>query len=167
MIAPDYVRTMCAYNAEMNRRVYAASARLTDAQRREQHGVFWGSLHGTLNHLLWADRIWMSRFAGWPKPERSLRESANIIEDFGALTAAREQLDADLSAWAETLEPEWLYGELAWFSAVAGGEVRRGRALLVVHMFNHQTHHRGQAHAVLTRLGEKVGDTDLPFVLPA
>ncbi|HZH47210.1 MAG TPA: DinB family protein, partial [Roseococcus sp.] len=65
MIAPAYVRTMAAYNAEMNRRTYAAADTLTEAQRQEDAGAFFKSLHGTLCHLLWADHGWMSRFAGW------------------------------------------------------------------------------------------------------
>ena len=63
MITPGYVRTMAQYNTEMNRRIYAAAARLTDEQRREDRGLFWKSLHGTLCHLLWGDRQWMSRAA--------------------------------------------------------------------------------------------------------
>jgi uncharacterized damage-inducible protein DinB len=70
MITPAYVQTMAAYNAEMNRRVYAAAGKMTDAERREDRRLFWGSLHGTLNHLVWGDRVWMFRFAGWPEPEQ-------------------------------------------------------------------------------------------------
>ena len=66
MITPPYLRTMTAYNAEMNRRWYTAAETLTDAQRREDRGAFFGSLHATLSHLLCADTIGMSRFAGWP-----------------------------------------------------------------------------------------------------
>ncbi len=68
MITPAYVRTMAAYNAEMNRRLYAAADRLDDAERRADRGAFWSSIHGTLCHLVWGDQMWMSRFAGWPKP---------------------------------------------------------------------------------------------------
>ena len=64
LVTPAYVRTMAAYNAEMNRRLYAAADRISDLTRRQQRGAFWGSLHGTLCHLLWADRMWMSRFDG-------------------------------------------------------------------------------------------------------
>ena len=68
MITPDYVQTMARYNAEMNRRWYKAAALLSDAQRKTDRGAFFGSLHGTLVHILWADRMWMSRFDGWEKP---------------------------------------------------------------------------------------------------
>ena len=77
MISPDFIRTMAAYNAEMNRRIYAAAARLSDEERRAPRGAFWGSLHGTLAHLLWGDTMWMSRFAGWPKPQTRIKESGS------------------------------------------------------------------------------------------
>ena len=97
MISPAYVRTMAAYNAEMNRRLYGAAARLTDTERRQPRGAFWDSIHGTLNHLLWGDQQWMSRFDNWPKPDVTIKQSAGLIEDFGELSAAREKADADIS----------------------------------------------------------------------
>ncbi|MBV8913243.1 MAG: damage-inducible protein DinB, partial [Acetobacteraceae bacterium] len=65
VITPDYVRTMAEYNGEMNRRLYAAADLLSDPERRLDRGAFWGSIHGTFNHLLWGDQIWMSRLDGW------------------------------------------------------------------------------------------------------
>lgn len=165
MITPAYVQTMAAYNKEMNRRLYAAAARLDDAERRRDAGAFWGSLHGTLSHLLWGDAIWLSRFSDWPKPDVGLKESARMAEDFTGLTAAREKLDSAICDWAAFVDPAWLATDQTWFSASAGREITRPCALLVVHMFNHQTHHRGQAHALLTRAGERTGDTDLPLII--
>jgi uncharacterized damage-inducible protein DinB len=166
MIKADYVRTMAAYNAEMNRRVYAAAGKLTDAERREDRRLFWGSLHGTLNHLLWGDRLWMMRFAGWPRPEQRIKQSGELHHDFTELSAARVRADADMSAWAEGVEQAWLDQDMSWFSYAAQREMRWPRGLMVTHMFNHQTHHRGQVHAALTYFGQDPGDTDLPFVLP-
>jgi uncharacterized damage-inducible protein DinB len=165
MITPAYVRTMAAYNSEMNRRLYAAASRLPDAERRAGRGAFWGSIHGTLNHLVWGDRIWMARFAGWPKPPVPMPESAGLIDDFAELAAAREALDAELSAWAGQVGEAWLAGEETWYSGAAQRTLTHPRALLVAHMFNHQTHHRGQVHAMLTAAGERTGDTDLFLVL--
>jgi uncharacterized damage-inducible protein DinB len=165
MIAPAYVRMMAAYNAEMNRRCYAAASRLSDAQRRADHGAFWGSIHGTLNHVLWADCVWMSRLAGWPKPAQGLRDSGALHDAFEALQAARETADAGMMAWADALDQAWLDQDLVYFSGVAQSELRRPRGIVVTHVFNHQTHHRGQVHALLTALGEDPGDTDLPLVL--
>ena len=166
MITPGFVRTMAQYNAEMNRRWYAAAGRLSDAQRKAPGGAFWDSLHGTLCHILWADRQWMSRFSDWPKPAVGQKQSAGLFDDFSALRAARVQADADIGAWADGVTEDWLAQDLIWFSGSAQKELRRKRAPLVLHLFNHQTHHRGQAHALLSAFGVDTGDTDLPFVLP-
>ncbi|HWG78183.1 MAG TPA: DinB family protein [Stellaceae bacterium] len=165
MISPDFIRTMAAYNAEMNRRIYAAAARLSDEERRAPRGAFWGSLHGTLAHLLWGDTMWMSRFAGWPKPQTRIKESGGFIGDFAALCAAREAADAGIGRWAGDVDEAWLAGDLVWLSGAARREMRASKRLLVMHFFNHQTHHRGQAHALLTAAAEDPGDTDLFLVL--
>jgi uncharacterized damage-inducible protein DinB len=157
---------MAAYNAEMNRRLYAAAARLSDAERRAPHGAFWGSIEGTLNHILWGDRMWMSRFEGWPKPALPIKESAGLYDDFAALSAARVEADEAISLWAETLDDDFLAQDLIWWSGAANREIRAPRRLLVAHMFNHQTHHRGQVHAMLTAAGQETGDTDLFLVVP-
>jgi uncharacterized damage-inducible protein DinB len=166
MITPAYVRLMAQYNAEMNRRLYGAAAELTEAERKADRGAFWRSIHGTLTHLLWGDTQWMSRFDGWPKPVVGIRESAGMIEDFSTLRSRRERADADIAAWANRVDTAWLAEELVWFSGAAGKEMRRPKDKLVVHFFNHQTHHRGQAHALLTACGRDTGDTDLFLVVP-
>ncbi len=165
MITPAYVRTMAAYNAEMNRRWYAAADTLTDEQRRENRGAFFGSIHGTLCHLVWGDSTWMNRFAGWPKPTVPQADSPGMIADWETLKATRANLDARLIAWAGSVTQEWLDEDLAWFSGSIQKDLVMPKGLLVTHMFNHQTHHRGQAHAILTGFGARTGDTDLPFVL--
>ena len=165
MITPAYVGAMAAYNAEMDRRLYAAAARLSDAERRADRGAFFGSIHGTLNHLLWADRMWMSRFAGWDRPAVPLAGSHGLIETFETLQSARVEADAALLGWAADVKRAWLDGRLTWFSGATGREVSRPVATLVVHLFNHQTHHRGQVHAMLTAAGQQTGDTDLFIVV--
>jgi uncharacterized damage-inducible protein DinB len=165
MIDADWCRLMAAYNTEMNRRVYAAAASIPDAARKADQGAFFGSLHATLNHLLWADRMWMSRFADWPRPEGGIPGSTALYAEFAALRAAREEADAAIEAWAGQVTAAWLAEELVWFSGATDRELRRHRWITVTHLFNHQTHHRGQAHALLTREGARTGDTDLPFIL--
>jgi uncharacterized damage-inducible protein DinB len=167
MITPAYVRTMAEYNAEMNRRLYGAAARLSEEERRLPRGAFWGTIHGTLTHILWGDRQWMSRFDGWERPTTPIKESAGMIEDFASLSRAREQADADISRWAARVDDAWMNEDLVWFSGAAGREMRASKRLLVAHFFNHQTHHRGQAHAMLTQAGEETGDTDLFLLIPA
>jgi uncharacterized damage-inducible protein DinB len=164
-VGPGFVRTMAAYNAEMNRRLYAAASRLSDAERRSPRGAFWGSIHGTLCHLLWGDQIWMSRFDGWTPPPVKQKESAGLIEDFGELSRRRVEADAKINEWAARVDDAWLAGDMVWYSQSAQKELRQPRMMLVTHFFNHQTHHRGQAHALLTAAGEKTGDTDLFLVV--
>jgi uncharacterized damage-inducible protein DinB len=164
MITVDYVRTMADYNRWQNENLYGAADRLSDAQRKEQRGAFFGSIHGTLNHLLFGDQIWMSRFAGTPKPKApGIPESVAMYESWDELKRERVAFDGVILDWAERLDPEWLSGDLTWFSGALGREVSRPRCLLLTHMFNHQTHHRGQVHCLLTQCGAKPGVTDLPF----
>jgi uncharacterized damage-inducible protein DinB len=166
MITPAYVRLMAEYNAEMNRRLYDAAARLTDADRKADRGAFWQSIHRTLTHLVWGDTQWMSRFDNWPKPEVPIKQSAAMIDDFETLRARRVKADADIIAWANRIDDAWLAEDLVWFSGAAQKEMRAKKGPLVVHFFNHQTHHRGQAHALLTAFGQDTGDTDLFLVVP-
>ena len=161
MITPSYVRTMAAYNVEMNRRLYANASNLSEAERRADRAGFWHSIHGTLVHGLWGDFQWMSRFDGWAKPAVSQKDSPTLIADFGELKLARVDADERISRWAERVSEAWLAEEQVWFSASVDRQMRQPRSLLVTHFFNHQTHHRGQAHAMITACGERTGDTDL------
>lgn len=165
MITPAYAVTMAAYNSEMNRRLYAAAGRLSDDARRLPRGAFFGSIHGTLCHLQWADLMWMSRFDGWAKPAVAIGESAALIEDFSELGVIRAETDAKFEVWVATLDQAWIDGRQAWFSGALQRDMEAGRAGLLMHLFNHQTHHRGQVHAMLTAAGETTGDTDLFIVL--
>src|SRR5262249_42636506 len=119
----------------------------------------------TLCHLLWGDQIWMSRFDGWPAPGVKIKESAGMIEDFAELSGRRVEADEKINAWAAGVDETWLGGDMGWFSQAAGKELRQAGMMLVTHFFNHQTHHGGQVHALLTAAGEKTGDTDLFLVV--
>ncbi len=166
MITPAYVRTLAAYNAGMNRRLYIPAARLSDADRKAERGAFWGSIHATLEHILWGDYAWMARFDGWEKPPGSLKQSAQWCDDFGQLQAARFEADRRIEQWAGRIDQAWLDQPLHWYSGAAQCEFSTPRSLVVAHFFNHQTHHRGQAHALITAAGEKTEDTDLFLVVP-
>ncbi|MBI1212089.1 MAG: damage-inducible protein DinB [Alphaproteobacteria bacterium] len=156
---------MATYNMAMNKRLYDAAGRLADAVRREPRGAFWSSIHGTFNHLLWADQIWMSRFDAWEAPKIVQKDSAGLIADFSELRRAREEADAKILNWARRVDVAWLAKDQTWYSATLKGEITQPRGPLIVHFFNHQTHHRGQAHALITAAGEKTGDTDI-FLIP-
>lgn len=167
MIDVAYPRMMARYNRWQNRSLYAAASTLDDTARKADRQAFFGSIHGTLNHLLWADQNWMRRFADTPPPRaQSLRDSVSMCESWDQLKSERAAFDRVIERWADGLRPEELEGDLTYFSATAGRTITKSRPMLVVHMFNHQTHHRGQVHCMLTQCGASPEDTDLPL-LPA
>jgi uncharacterized damage-inducible protein DinB len=164
MITLGYVRAMAEYNRWQNENLYGAAEGLSDGARKEPRGAFFGSIHGTLNHLLWGDQMWLSRFAGTPRPKvLSIPESVGMLDSWHDLKRERTTFDRMILDWAERLDPAWFAGELTYFSGGAGRELTRPKWLLVTHMFNHQTHHRGQVHCMLTQAGVRPGTTDLPF----
>ena len=163
MFSGSYPVLMAEYNRWMNQRLYEACARLPDAERKQERGVFFRSLHGTLNHILWGDRSWLGRFDGQSYITGPVGE--DLYPDFEELRAARQQMDRTLLDWATKVTPEWLSEPMTWTSKLYGFTQTHPRWVQVVQMFNHQTHHRGQAHALLTRLGVDMGPTDVP-VLP-
>ncbi len=162
MIQPAYCRTMARYNEWMNAKLYARAAALSEEDLRADLGAFFGSIFATFNHLLWADQVWMSRFTERPRPSAGIRE--RMYDDFDALQSAREATDREIRDWADGISTEWLAGTVSWRSGQDGGRRSHPAWLLVVHLFNHQTHHRGQITAMLTRLGHDPGDTDLPWM---
>lgn len=164
MLEAVWARTMAAYNSEMNRRIYRAADELCEEERRAHGGAFFGSIHRTLSHLLWADVNWMSRFDGWEKPGGGVAGSPDFAPEWEALRDARAATDGAIEAWASQLTAEEMARDFTWFSGNSQAEITRPLWLLVAHMFNHQTHHRGQVHALLTRAGVRPEDTDLPWI---
>ncbi|WP_102109219.1 DinB family protein [Oceaniglobus roseus] len=165
MMTPELCRTLARYNRWQNLNLYGAASTLDDTARRQDRGGFFRSIQETLSHLVWGDQTWMSRFAGWEKPAVGIPGSAAFMPLWDEMCARRAEMDGKLVIWADTLEEPDLAGELAWFSGALGRDVSRPKAMCVMHMFNHQTHHRGQVHAMLTAAGAKPSDTDL-FVMP-
>jgi uncharacterized damage-inducible protein DinB len=161
MIDAEYCQTMAAYNGWMNRKVYEAAARLPDTERKTDRGAFFRSIHSTLNHILWGDRAWLSRFNGKTYPVGGM--GVDLYDAFADLLDARRAMDDEISAWASQLDRAQLEGTLTWFSKVAQGEMSRPRWLCVTQMFNHQTHHRGQVTTLLNQAGIDPGVTDLPW----
>ena len=162
MIDPAYVRRMARYNRWQNQNLYGVADTLSDEERRRERGAFFGSIHKTLSHLLWGDRIWMSRFAGGPRPQGSIPESVSMYPDWDGLKRERTSFDETIVGWADKLDPSWLAGDLTYYSGAMKRDYTRPRWQLVTHMFNHQTHHRGQVHCMLTQAGGKPHSTDLP-----
>jgi uncharacterized damage-inducible protein DinB len=155
---------MAEYNRWQNENLYAAADALSDVARKQPRAAFFGSIHGTLNHLLYGDQAWMSRFAGTPPPKvPTIPESVGMHDSWEELKGERAAFDAVILDWAARLDVAWLDGDLTWLSAAVGRELTKPKWLLVTHMFNHQTHHRGQVHCMLTQAGTRPGTTDLPF----
>jgi uncharacterized damage-inducible protein DinB len=161
MIDPTYARAMARYNHWQNESLYTAADGLSDAARRKDQGAFFKSIHATLSHLLWADNMWMSRLSDLPEPAVKIADSTTFVDDWEELKRARAICDEHILGWADRLCAETIAGDLVWRSATLGGEVGRPRWLVIAHFFNHQTHHRGQVHAMLTAAGAKPRDTDL------
>ncbi|OYU48618.1 MAG: damage-inducible protein DinB [Rhizobiales bacterium PAR1] len=161
MISLQFVRTMARYNRWQNRSLYTAADMLSPEERRKDRGAFFASIEGTLNHLLWGDGVWMHRFAGTPKPVGGIADSTKRLPEWDMLKRERVAVDEAIVIWSDGLSEEWLAGDMSWYSGAAGREVSKPNWFLVSHLFNHQTHHRGQVHAMLTAAGAKPDDTDL------
>lgn len=166
MIGVGHVRLMARYNEWQNASLYNAADTLSDEARRQDRGAFFGSIHGTLSHLMWGDQQWMSRFSDVPKPPALIKTSPGNYPDWDDLKRRRVAFDRTIIDWAATMDPSWLYGDLTWYSGLAKADVTKPRWFLVTHFFNHQTHHRGQAHAMLTAAGANPEDTDLMLMSP-
>jgi uncharacterized damage-inducible protein DinB len=159
----DHYRMYAAYNAWANRLVYAEAGKLEDADYRRNLGAFFGSLHGTLNHLLAADRIWMKRFTG--EGDAPGRLDAILHEDLAGLTASREAEDARLAAFVDSLTEERIAADFTYSPITNPATVTHPLRAALTHVFNHQTHHRGQCHAMLTALGGPSLSLDLIYFL--
>lgn len=172
----EHVRLMIGYNRRMNGQIYDIAAALPTQQLREDRGAFFGSVLGTLNHLLVADLIWLNRFRaafphfttlaaldGFPRPQRL---EQILHEEFSELRAAREAVDALLAEWVERdLRAEDLAAELDYVN-MKGVRSTRNFGEVLMHLFNHQTHHRGQLSTLLFQLGRDVGVTDFLLDIP-
>lgn len=162
MIDPAYGQTMAQYNQWMNQRLYARCAELSEAERQRDRGAFFQSIHGTLNHLLYGDRAWMGRFTA--QPFYAPHAGQALYADFAELRQARELMDQQILLWSANLTLDWLAAPYEYVSNLDQQTRILPNWLLVTHMFNHQTHHRGQLTTLLTQLGLDPGITDLPWM---
>jgi len=141
---------MAQYNAWANARLYRMAAALTDEQYRRDVGAYFKSLHGTLNHLLVADRIWLRRLTGTGDHPTAL--DAIVCDDLPSLTAARRAEDARIIEFVQGLAEE-RFEQMLDYQTLNGTPQKQCLREILAHVFNHQTHHRGQAHVILTVLG--------------
>lgn len=164
MITPEYARTMARYNAWQNEGLLRIIPTLSDAALMADRGAFFGSIFGTLNHLLWGDTVWISRFDNGEGSTLSIADSSGMTASVAEWATARQAADARITAWAQGTTPEDFQGDLTWYSGAVGREMSKPRAICAMQMFNHQTHHRGQIHAMLTAAGARPNGTDIPFM---
>jgi len=162
MITPAYCQLLARYNRWMNERLYAICAGLGDEERKRDRGAFFGSVHGTLNHLIWGDRMWLGRFTGEPCTVPAF--GVAMFEGWDELARGRERTDTDMLDWAGGVTPEWLAGKLVYTSRVDGRTRELSHAVAAVHLFNHGIHHRGQLTTLLMQSGHDPGVTDLPWL---
>jgi uncharacterized damage-inducible protein DinB len=150
---------LAGYNTWANVRLYDAAAQIPEAEYRRDRGAFFGSLHGTLNHLLLGDLIWMHRFTG--EGEEPVELDAILFDDLLDLRRARSMEDARIEAYVAALTPAALAGILAYRTTRNPTDIEQELTPLLLHFFNHQTHHRGQAHALLTAIAGEAPSFDL------
>ena len=156
-----HYRMFSHYNAWANGRLYEAAARLSPEQYRTDRGAFFKSVHGTLNHLLVTDRIWMQRFTG--VGDAPGRLDAILFETFDELRAAREVEDRRIVDFVDSLDDARIAGTIKYRRVSSPEEFEQQLAPALAHWFNHQTHHRGQVHALLTGLVGEAPELDLLF----
>jgi uncharacterized damage-inducible protein DinB len=171
----DHVRLMAGYNQWMNSRLYESAGRLPDSALKEDRGAFFHSVLGTLNHLAVADTIWLKRFAMHParhvalEPARTLSAPSALDQmlfpDLAQLAAYRAMLDKLILAWAAELQETDL-DHVLHYANTRGVVSDKSFFSLLMHFFNHQTHHRGQATTLLSQAGVDIGVTDLIALIP-
>lgn len=151
------------YNRWANDRTYQACAELTNDEYRADRGAFFGSAHRTLNHLLTADRIWLRRMTGAGDAPDAL--DAVLFEEFAELRAARAAEDRRIIDFVETLDDERIAGAFTYTPITNPKPITQPLGPVLSHVFNHQTHHRGQVHMILTSLGKPSLALDLVYFL--
>jgi len=167
MITPAYCHQMARYNAWQNQLLAVSLGELSDQDLRADRGAFFGSLFRTVNHLLWGDTLWISRFDDGVGPAESDLSKTDTTDTTSSLIqwqAERQSTDKRFVDWAEQVSQEDLEGDLTWFSGSIQRDISKPKALCIVQMFNHQTHHRGQVHAMLGAANAPMYVTDLPFM---
>ncbi|AXF85306.1 hypothetical protein DTO96_101036 [Ephemeroptericola cinctiostellae] len=170
-----HIRLMANYNQWMNNTLFTASQGLSHEQLTTNQGAFFGSILGTLNHIAVGDTIWLKRFAGHtakhpesqvfhtlPSPSKLNQFLFNTLPE---LSGYRSMLDAQIIRWVEAISDGDL-DETVVYANMKGVIAHKNFFALLMHFFNHQTHHRGQVSTLLSQNGVDFGDTDLVLLIP-
>ena len=175
MSLKDHFELLATYNQWMNSKVYEAAGRLSVTDLAKDRGAFFGSILGTLNHILVGDTVWLKRFATHPSCLNSLRAVADlqnptspdqiVFDNLGSLYEHRIWLDRQIINWISELSAGDLDFVLSYHD-IKGIPAKKRYSSLVLHFFNHQTHHRGQVSTLLSQVGVDIGVTDLLAQIP-
>ena len=171
----EHFELMAAYNQWMNEKIYGSARGLEQTELAKDRGAFFGSILGTLNHIVVGDTIWLKRFAMHPTFSIALKDVSELpspnklndilFEDFVALSERRAWLDNHIIGWVGTLSDDDLNVVLR-YQNTKGVPANRRFSSLLQHFFNHQTHHRGQVSTLLSQAGVDIGVTDLLALIP-
>ena len=161
-MTPEHCQLMARYNRWMNEKLYALCAGLSDEERKRDRHAFFRSIHGTLNHLLLADRLWLGRFLDQPFHVESLAQE--LCAGFDELRRERRRTDDEIDRFVAGLNPEALRARFVYRTLVDPQERSAPLWVLTTHFFNHQTHHRGQLTTLLFQGGIDPGTTDLMWL---
>ena len=163
MITPAYCVTLAQYNQWQNNSLREHVDAMNEADLRADRGLFFGSILATLDHIMWADLLWLNRLDDrFAVPTFPDKDAVISVSDW---SNDRQALDSQIVEWAKSLTDADMVGDVVWESKIYGKTFTNDRGLAITHMFNHQTHHRGQVHAMLTKEGLKAPVSDL-FAMP-
>jgi uncharacterized damage-inducible protein DinB len=153
---------MASYNAWQNRGVMDVMKALPEKELMKNRKAFFGSIFKTANHLLWGDQLWISRFDGGHAPSvKGISNSVDLHDSLDLFLGDRLRCDDRIKRWSTKLKQMDLVGPVTWTSSTNGKTMTKPKAECITHFFNHQTHHRGQLHAMFTAAGHNPQATDL------
>src|SRR5580704_1261748 len=158
----SHFRILARYNHVANERLYGQCVKLDDAEYRKKRAGSFGSIHGLLNHMLLGDRIWMARFEGGGETTPAL--NSILFEDFAALRSARADEDARIEAFFQYLHADFFERSFRYINN-QGKEYQEQAHIAATHFFNHQTHHRGQVHVMLSQTSVAAPSLDLHRII--
>ena len=162
MFPKNYFELMAEYNKWMDSKIYSVCLDIPDKLRRKDLGAFFKSIHSTLNHIYYGDLAWIERLRDNKFTPREI--GVDLFEDFLELKTAQEQMDTEILDWARTLTQSNLELTYDYVSNVENFSRKLPIWVLATHMFNHQTHHRGQVTTLIKQLGYEPGITDIPWL---
>ena len=154
---------MARFNQWVNGHIYDAVAKLSDDDYRRDRKAFFGSIHRTLNHLLVVDRLWMGRIGGVDSGIESLNDI--LFDDFEPLRSARRREDESLIELVDGIDEDRFASPVAYTRILGDGEHQTRLDHILITLYNHQTHHRGQVHVMLTQAGVTPTDIDVIYFL--